>query len=223
MSSEISVSNIRVIIADDHTVVRTGLHMLLDSAEDIEVVGEAENGRETITKVEELQPDIVLMDIAMPEINGFEATKEINKRFANVKVLILTMYEDEHYVSEMLQVGASGYILKKAAATDLISGIRAVYQGDIYLYPSIARKIVEEYLEQVKNGEKRTSYDGLTHRELEILQLIVEGKTNREIAEILFVSITTVRSHRANLMEKLKVHDRSELVRYAIRKGLISP
>ena len=221
--AEIAVSNIRILIADDHAVVRAGLHMLLDAAGDIDVVGEAEDGRETLKKTEDLSPDVVLMDIAMPGLNGLEATKEIKRKYAKVKVLILTMYENEQYVSEMLRVGASGYILKTAAATDLISGIRAVHQGDVYLYPSIARKLVEEYLEGVKEGRERKSYDSLTQREKEILQLIAEGKTNKEIATMLFISLPTVRSHRAHLMEKINVHDRSELVRYAIRKGLISP
>ncbi|MCL0066215.1 response regulator transcription factor [Dehalococcoidia bacterium] len=217
------MSKIRVFIADDHTLFRESLRSLLDDAEDIEVVGEVADGIEAVARVRELQPDVALMDIAMPNVNGLEATRQIRRRNPSVKVLTLTMYETEQFIFEMLRAGASGYILKSASGRELISAIQAVSQDDAYLYPSITRKVLDDYLEKIKAEGKGNGRERLTSRECEILRLIAEGKTNKEIARLLMISVPTVQTHRLNLMKKLKLHDRVELVRYAIREGLIVP
>ncbi len=216
------MKKIRVLLVDDHAILRTGLQRLLTEEDDIEVIGEAGDGREAIQKVQELHPDIVLMDIGMPVMNGMEATKQIKKRDHDVKILVLTMHDNEEYLFQVLQAGASGYVLKKAADSDLVNAIHIVEGGDCFLYPSAAKLVVEDYLEKVKHGqEPTTSYDALTDREREILTLVAEGYTNREIAETLFISVKTVETHKANIMEKLNLHKRAELVRYAIRKGML--
>jgi len=216
------VSKIRILLADDHTILRSGLVRLLGEESDIEVVGEAGNGREAVQKVQELHPDIVLMDIGMPVMNGMEATKQIKKRDQDVKILVLTMHDNEEYLFQVLQAGASGYVLKKAADEDLVNAIHVVYRGDCFLYPSAAKMVVEDYLDKLKHGQEPTSsFDTLTDREREILTLVAEGYTNREIAESLFISVKTVETHKANIMEKLNLHKRAELVRYAIRKGML--
>jgi two-component system response regulator NreC len=209
-------------LADDHAILRSGLSKLLSEEPDIEVVGEAENGREAVQKAPELNPDIVLMDIGMPVMNGMEATKQIKKRMPEVKVLVLTMHDNEEYLFQVLQAGASGYVLKKAADSDLVNAIHVVARGDCFLYPSAAKMVVEDYLEKLRSGQEPTSsYDTLTEREREILKLVAEGYTNREIAENLFISVKTVETHKSNIMEKLNLHKRAELVRYAIRKGIL--
>jgi len=215
------MNKIRVFLADDHLILREGISSLLQKVPDIEVVGEAGDGREAVAKVAQLVPDVVLMDITMPELNGLEATRQIKQKTPQVKVLILTMHETDQYLSGMLKAGASGYVVKTTATSELISAIRAVHQGDAYLYPSIARMLVEDYLQKVKAGEEKTSYEGLTSREREILRYIAEDKKNKEIADVLGISIRTVQAHRTNLMDKLEAHDRTELVKYAIRKGII--
>ena len=216
------MSKIRILLADDHAILRAGLVRLLGEQADIEVVGEAENGREAVQKVQELHPDIVLMDIGMPVMNGMEATKQIKKRDQDVKILVLTMHDNEEYLFQVLQAGASGYVLKKAADSDLINAIHVVERGDCFLYPSAAKMVVEDYLAKLKPGQEPTSnYDTLTDREREILTLVAEGYTNREIAETLFISVKTVETHKANIMVKLNLHKRAELVRYAIRKGML--
>jgi len=216
------VSKIKILLADDHAILRAGLVRLLGEEEDIEVIGEAENGREAVQKVQELHPDIVLMDIGMPVMNGMEATKQIKKRDGDVKILVLTMHDNEEYLFQVLQAGASGYVLKKAADSDLVNAIHVVNRGDCFLYPSAAKMVVEDYLEKLKHGqEPSSSFDALTDREREILTLVAEGYTNREIAETLFISVKTVETHKANIMEKLNLHKRAELVRYAIRKGML--
>ena len=216
------MNKIRILLADDHAILRAGLVRLLGEEKDIEVVGEAENGREAVQKVQELHPDIVLMDIGMPVMNGMEATKQIKKRDAKVKVLVLTMHDNEEYLFQVLQAGAAGYVLKKAADSDLINAIHVVSRGDCFLYPSAAKMVVEDYLDKLKNGQEPTSsFDTLTDREREILTLVAEGHTNREIAENLFISVKTVETHKANIMEKLNLHKRAELVKYAIRKGML--
>jgi two-component system response regulator NreC len=215
------VKKITVLLADDHRILREGVKSLLEKAPDIEVVGEAIDGGEAVAKAQSLSPDVVLMDISMPGMNGLEATKQIKALKPNTRVLILSMHESNQYISQFLRSGASGYVLKDTAASDLVGAIRAVSQGDAFLYPSIARKLLEEYLLKVQSGEESESYDGLTGREREILKMIAEGKSNKEIADALSLSIRTVQAHRANLMAKLHMHDRTELVRYAIRKGLI--
>lgn len=212
----------RVFLADDHRILREGIRTLLQREPNIEVVGEAGDGKEAVDKVTQLIPDIVLMDITMPGINGLEATRQIKKKTPQVKVLILTMHETGQYLSQMLQAGASGYVVKTTSTSDLISAIKAVHQGDMYLYPSIARMLVEDYLHKVKTGEEKTSYEGLTNRERQILAYIAEDKKNKEIADMLGITVSTVQSHRTNLMDKLGAHDRTELVKYAISKGIIN-
>lgn len=216
------MSKIRVFLADDHKVFREGIRLLLEKRLDMEVIGEADDGRETVTKVSQLMPDVVLMDITMPGLNGLEATRQIKQKYPSIKVLMLTMHETDQYLSGMLEVGACGYLVKTVTSQELASAIRAVHHGDVYLYPSIARMLVEDFLRRGKSGEERANYDGLTPREREILRYIAEDKQNREIAQLLYISVRTVQAHRANLMEKLGAHDRTQLVKYAIRKGIIS-
>jgi two-component system response regulator NreC len=168
-----------------------------------------------------VHPDVVIMDISMPGMGGVEATQTLRDKYPDVQVLALTMHEDESYVFQLLRAGAAGYVLKRAAAQDLVQAVRAAAKGEAFLYPSVARKVVEDYLRRVETGEERERYDGLTSREKEILTLIAQGLSNQQIAEKLFISIKTVQTHRAHILEKLGLHDRTELVRYAIRKGLI--
>ena len=214
------MNKIRVLLADDHTILRDGICALLDDQADIEVIGEAGDGQATVKMTAQLQPDVVVMDIAMPLLNGLEATRQIQRDFPQVKVLILTMHENEEYIRQVLAAGALGYVLKDAAARDLLGAIRAVYQGEAVLSPAITRLVIEDYL---RWGDIRPpdSSNGLTSREREVLQLIAEGYTNKEIAEILCISIKTVQSHRTNLMSKLDLHDRGELIKYAIQKKII--
>ncbi len=212
---------IKVVIADDHAIVREGVRMILAKEKDIEVVGEAEDGQQALQLVETQKPTVVVMDISMPGMGGVEATQTLKERHPQVAVLALTMHEDESYVFQLLRAGASGYVLKRAAAQDLVQAVRAAARGEAFLYPSVARKVVEDYLKRVEAGEERERYDGLTEREKEILTHIAQGLSNQQIAEKLFISIKTVQTHRAHILEKLGLHDRTELVRYAIRKGLI--
>lgn len=211
----------KVVIADDHAIVREGVRMILAKEKDIEVVGEAEDGQQALQLVETLKPTVVVMDISMPGMGGIEATQALKERHPEVAVLALTMHEDESYVFQLLRAGASGYVLKRAAAQDLVQAVRAAAKGEAFLYPSVARKVVEDYLKRVEAGEERERYGGLTEREREILTHIAQGLSNQQIAEKLFISIKTVQTHRAHILEKLGLHDRTELVRYAIRKGLI--
>ncbi len=216
------MNKIRVFLADDHLLLREGIRSLLGKVPDIEVIGEAGDGKEAVEKVEQLLPDVVLMDITMPELGGLEATQRIKQKNPQVKVLILTIHETSQYLAGMLNVGASGYVVKTTASGELTSAIRAVHHGDIYLYPSIARMLVEDYLHKVKVGEQKSSYEGLTPREREILKYIAEDRKNKEIADLLGISVRTVQAHRTNLMDKLGARDRTELVKYAIRKGIIN-
>ncbi len=216
------MSRIKVLLADDHLILREGIRLLLEKVSDMEIVGEADNGEEAVAKVEHLAPDVVLMDITMPRMNGLEATRQIKQKHPEMKILILTMHETDQYIAGMLEAGASGYVVKAATSSELISAIRAVYQVDVHLYPSIARMLVEDYMQRVKTGEEKTSYDVLTPREREVLAYVAEDKQNKEIAKLLNVSIRTVQTHRSNLMDKLGAHDRTELVKYAIRKGIIT-
>jgi two-component system response regulator NreC len=216
------VKKVRVLIADDHAIVREGVRMILSTHPDIEVVGEASNGEQAVSLAQTLRPDVVVMDISMPGMNGIEATQQIRQRAAGVNVLALTMHEDDHYVFQLLKAGAAGYVLKRAAATDLVDAVRAAARGEAFLYPSVAKTVVADYLRRLQRGEaERKPYDGLTPREREVLALIAEGHTNQQIANRLFISIKTVQTHRAHIFEKLGLHDRTELVRYAIRVGLI--
>jgi two-component system response regulator NreC len=217
------MAKIRILIADDHSIVREGVRMILAGQEDFEVVGEASTGREALERARDLKPDVVVMDISMPDMTGIQATGKIRKELPQVQVLGLTMHEEDSYVFELLKVGAAGYVLKRAAAEDLVSAVRAAHRGEAFLYPSVARMVVQDFLQRATAREREQALDGLTEREREVLTLIAEGLTNQEIARKLFISIKTVQTHRAHIMEKLNLHDRTELVRYAIRKGLIEP
>jgi len=215
------VAKIKVVIADDHAVVREGVKLILSREPDIDIVGEAGNGREALDQIAKTKPHVVVMDISMPEMGGIEATKRVKDTWPKVNVLALTMHEDESYVFQLLKAGASGYVLKRGAAQDLVQAIRSAARGEAFLYPSVARSVLQDYLKRVETGEDRKRYDGLTDREREILALIAEGLSNQEIATKLFISIKTVQTHRTHIMEKLDLHNRAQLVRYAIRKGLI--
>ncbi len=215
------MSKIRVLLCDDHTILREGIRLLLNSQLDMEVVGEAADGHDAVEQAHALKPDVVLMDIAMPSLNGLEATKRIRRDDPNARVLVLTMYESDEYVAQMLEAGAAGYVLKKVAGSELVYAIRAVHQGQAFLYPSITKRLVEDYLRRVEMGQERDSFSNLTDREREVLQLIAEGHTNKEIADLLSLSVRTVQNHRAHIMEKLGMHDRGELIKYAIQKGII--
>jgi DNA-binding NarL/FixJ family response regulator len=214
---------IRVLIADDHAIVREGVKRILTAEPDLEVVGEAEDGLQAVEQAKKLKPDVAVLDISMPGMNGIEATKQIRAALPLTHTLALTMHEDDSYVFQLLKAGASGYVLKRAAATDLVQAIRAARRGQAFLYPSVAKVVVADYLKRVETGEGRETYDGLTDREKEILTVVAEGATNQEIAQKLYISVKTVQTHRAHIMEKLNLHDRTMLVRYAIRKGLIEP
>lgn len=216
------MSKIKVLLADDHTLLRSGLCRLLSEADDIEVVGEADNGLTAVQKVQELMPDIVLMDIGMPVMNGMAATKEIKRRHPEVKVLVLTVHENEEYLLQAFQAGASGYVIKRAADTDLVSAIQTVAAGDYVLHPSVTRMMMNHYLEKLSSGgDGEQKHDTLTDREREILKLVAEGYTNREIGENLYISVKTVDTHKAHIMDKLNLHKRAELVRYAIHNGML--
>lgn len=212
---------IKLVLADDHAVVRSGLRMLLQAQPDMEIVGEAESGAQALAQVKSLQPDVILMDIQMPGMNGIEATRQIKEAYANTAVLALTMHEDDQYFFEMLQAGASGYLPKRAAPDELVRAIRTVSRGDVFLYPSLATRLVQSYVGGEAGDDSVALVSDLTPREKEVLVLIAEGLTNPEIAEQLVISIKTVDRHRENIMRKLNLHNRIELVKYALRQGLI--
>ncbi len=216
------MNKIRVLIADDHAIVREGLRALLEVHPDIEVVGEATDGEEAVNKTVEVQPDIVLMDITMPRMNGLEATRQIKQRSPDIKILVLTMHEGDEYFFNILDAGASGYFVKGGSSSELISALRVVWHGDVFLYPVMAKKLLRDYLQRVGAGDDKERYDGLTNREREILKLIAEGHTNQEIADLLVLSTATVQTHRAHIMAKLGLHSRTELIKYAIRRGFIT-
>ncbi|MFC2038403.1 response regulator [Chloroflexota bacterium] len=212
----------RILIVDDHAVVREGLRTLLEAQPDIEVIGEATNGKEAVEKAQALSPDVILMDITMPVMNGLEATTVIKTNNPEIIILILTMHEDDQYFFKILEEGASGYFVKGGSSTELVSALHAVWEGQVFLYPSMAKKLLGNYLERVKSGQDRESYGGLTNREREILTLVAEGHNNMEIGNLLHLSPATVQTHRANIMSKLDLHSRSELTKYAISRGMIS-
>jgi DNA-binding NarL/FixJ family response regulator len=212
----------RVLLAEDHTIVRKGLRSLLESEPSIEVVGEAADGRQAVDKTRELSPDLVLMDISMPGLNGLEATRQIRQHFPATRVLILTMHADEEYILQILQAGASGYVVKQAAPEELVAAVEAVCHGETFLSPVVSRTVLEEYRHRAEAMAGQDSLDSLTPREREVLQLIAEGRPPREIAETLYISIKTVETHRAHLMHKLNTRNTAELIRYAIRKGITS-
>ncbi len=213
---------VRLLLVDDHAVLRAGLRMLLSADPDLQIVGEAETGSEGVRMAEELRPDVVLMDISMPDMNGIEATRLIKANCPEIAVLALTMHEDDQYFFEMLSAGASGYVPKRAAPNELIGAIYAVSGGGMFLFPSVARVLVNEYLQRrdAPNASAR-GFEDLTEREREVLTLIAEGHSNQDIADALVISVRTVNRHRENIMAKLNLHSRVDLVRYAIEKGLI--
>lgn len=214
---------IRVLIVEDHLVVRTGLRLIIESQSDMDVVGEARDGMEAAGMVEELSPNVVVMDISLPGLSGLEAARRIKSARPDVRILFLTMHDNEEYFFQAIQSGADGYVTKSAPEWEVLTGIRSVHQGQCYLNPKVAKYLVNDYLDRIKSGEEKVPYDGLTDREREILHLVALGNSNREIAQILMISEHTVHNHRARLMEKLGVHNRLELLKHAIRRGIISP
>lgn len=211
---------IRLLLVDDHAVVRSGLRMMLDNEGDAEIVGEASSAAEAIEAAIRLKPNVILMDIGLPDLSGIDATREIKKRTPDVAIVALTIHEDEEYFFKMLEAGASGYVPKRAAPDELLTAIRAAATGQVYLYPSLAKLLVRDYLDGGRASTGQPSSD-LTDREQEVLTYLAEGASNEEIAAALVISPKTVSRHRENIMHKLNLHSRSELVRYAIRKGII--
>lgn len=213
---------IRVLIADDHAIVRAGISMLINSQDDMSVIDTAEEGDEAINKALELKPDIVIMDLNMPSgKNGLIATKQLKEQCPDIQIIVLTMHDDKEYIFRVLQAGASGYILKSAEDMDLLSAIRTVYAGDAYLFPKAASALISTYLDQVASGITEDGIGKLTPREEEIVSLLAKGYANKEIAEKLFVSVKTIESHKSKIMEKLNLKTRPELVKYALKQGLL--
>jgi DNA-binding NarL/FixJ family response regulator len=215
------MSKIKVLIVDDHALVREGIAAFLKLSNDIEVIGEASDGITAIEKAKSLKPDVILLDIAMPKLGGLEATLELKKILPDLKILILTQYDDKEYVSRFLKAGISGYLLKQAVGSDLISAIRAVNRGETYLYSSIATDVVASYLGKEKKLSVADPYEKLTDREKQVFKLLAEGYTHKEIAGILNISAKTVIAHHSNISEKLDIHNRSVLVKFAMQKGII--
>ena len=215
-------TNIRILLADDHAVLRSGLRALLNLEPDFEVVGEASNGREAVELAQEVMPDVIVMDISMPEMDGMQAAEESQRLGLPSRLVMLTVHAEEEHLFQTLRLGASGYVLKSSADTDLMDAIRAAHRGDVFLYPSAVKKLLGEYL---KSGTDEThqEYDVLASREKEVLKLTVEGYTNHEIADRLVISPKTVDTYSQRVLEKLNLHHRSDLVRYALRRGLLSP
>jgi DNA-binding NarL/FixJ family response regulator len=213
------MDKIKVLLVDDHPIMRDGIRALLSLHDDIEIVGEASEGKEAIEKARELAPDVVVMDIAMPGMDGLEATRRITKQNPQAKVLVLTQHDNKEYVLSAIKAGCTGYVPKRALSSELLSAIRAVHHGDSFLYPSAAMALIEDYRQQAPIGD---AYDQLTPREREILKLIAEGHTSREIANMLCISLKTVLGHRTRLREKLGLPNRTELIKYAVRKGLVT-
>ncbi|MNH72495.1 Oxygen regulatory protein NreC [compost metagenome] len=214
---------IRILVVDDHIVVRSGLMALLNGKNGMEVIGDAADGQEAIQKAQELQPDVVLMDFSMPQgMDGLTATHELKKILPDISVLILTMHDDEEYLFRAIQSGASGYILKSAPHDELVTAILSVATGSAYLYPSATKRLMNEYLDAMKNGESQGAFDTLSDREREILSWVAKGYSNKEIAEHLIISVKTVETHKSNLMEKLGLKTRPDLVKYAMKKGMLN-
>lgn len=216
------MKKIRILLADDHTVVRKGLRLLLENEPGFEVVADAATGREAVSLAEQYEPDVVVMDIAMPILNGIEAARQIGARLNRAAIVFLSMHSDESYVLRALKAGARAYLLKDSAEQDLINAIRAVTEGKSFFSPAISKMLVEDYMRQMQRRRVDDSYDLLTTREREILQLLAEGKNNKEVAAFLNLSLYTVETHRGNIFQKLNLHSGAELILYAIRKGVIS-
>lgn len=214
---------IRLLLVDDHAVVRSGLRMLLEHEADIEIVGEAGAARPALEMIAALKPDVVLMDIGLPEMSGIAATQAAKAAWPEVAIIALTIHEDEEYFFKMLQAGANGYVPKRAAPEELLTAVRAVARGEVYLYPSLAKLLVRDYVTGGHENAGAETLEGLTEREQEVLTHLAEGASNQDIADVLIISPKTVARHRENIMRKLNLHSRSELVKYAIRKGIIQP
>lgn len=214
---------IRVLLVEDHAIVRQGVRLLLDGQPDMEVVGEADEGGKALALVAQKEPDVVLMDLAMPGINGLEATTEIKRRWPDVQVIALTVHDNDEYFFQMITAGAAGYVLKGADPSELLEAIRTAHKGEVFLHPPLTTKLVRDYLRRARLGEVSDSYDALSEREKQVLRLIGEGQTTQEIADTLGIATSTVQTHRAHIMEKLNLHRRSELMKYAVRRGLIGP
>ena len=212
---------VRVLIVDDHDIVRAGIKMLLDAQPDMAVVGEASDGQEAVELARLMEPDVVLMDISMPGTTGIEATRAIKKANSRIEIVGLTMHAEDRYFFQLLQAGASGYVVKGAAPRELLDAVRAASRGEAYIHPSLQRKLIGDYVSRTDGGDHGSNLADLTERELEVLRLIVDGLTSREIGESLVISPNTVERHRQNIMSKLGLHNRAELVRYAISKGLV--
>jgi len=216
------MSAIRILLVDDHSVVRSGLRLLLERQSNFEVVAEAADGRQAVQAAAELKPDVVVMDVAMPNLNGIEAARQIQSADDRVAIVILSMHSDESYVLRALKAGARAYVLKDAAEGDLIEAIRAVCARKAYFSPAVSKLLVEDYIRQMRQRDVEDSYELLTPREREVLQLLAEGKSNKEVADLLRLSLYTVETHRGNLLQKLNLHSVPELILYAVRKGIIS-
>ena len=212
------MQKIKVMIVDDHAILRDGIRALLGLHDDVEIIGEASEGKEAVEKALELEPDVVVMDIAIPGMDGLEATRRIKKKNSKVQILVLTQHDNKEYVLSAIKAGAAGYVPKRAMGSELVSAIRAVHRGDSFLYPSAAAALIDDYRQQAETEP----YDRLTAREREILTLIADGHSSRQIAESLFISLKTVLGHRTKIMERLDIHNRAELIKYAVRKGLVS-
>ena len=212
---------ITIFLADDHTIVRQGLAKLLEAEPDLRVIGEAQNGREAVKKVQGLKPDLVIMDIAMPLLNGIEATRQIKKFSPQTKIIILSMHSHDRYISELISIGASGYLLKDSTGGEIVKAISAAMKGDVYLSPSISRRVIEDYLTLKKKSSREDLYTKLSNREREVFQMIAEGHSTKEISGILFISPSTVKTHRSNIMEKLQINNISQLIQFAIRLGIV--
>jgi DNA-binding NarL/FixJ family response regulator len=213
------MNKIKVLLVDDHAIMRDGIRAILSLHDDIDLVGEASEGQEAIEKTRELSPDVVIMDVAMPDMDGIEATRRIRKESPNVKIIMLTQYDNKEYVLSAIKAGAAGYVPKRALGSELVSAVRAVNRGESFLYPSAAAALIDDYRRQASTADP---YEQLTPREREILKLIAEGHTSREIADKLFISLKTVTGHRTKIMEKLGLRNRTELFKFAVRKGLLT-
>ncbi len=213
--------SVKIILADDHTIVRQGLAKLLEGEPEFHVVGQAENGREAVAKVEELNPHVVIMDIAMPLLNGIEATRQIKKIRPQTKVIILSMHCHDRYIRELFSIGASGYLLKDSTGSDIVKAIQAAVNGDNYMSPSVSRIVIDDYVSTKKKPFREELYSNLSNREREVFQMIAEGHSTREISEILCISPSTVKTHRSKIMEKLRIENISQLVQFAIRIGIV--
>ncbi|MBI4320110.1 MAG: response regulator transcription factor [Chloroflexi bacterium] len=215
------MERVRILVVEDHGIVRDGIRLLLQAEPDMEVVGDAADGQSAVEKAAQLNPDVVLMDLGLPGVNGIDATRRIKDRSPQAKVLALTVHDSDDHFFRSLDAGASGYVLKGSASGELLQAIRAAYRDEIYLPPSLGKRLVADYLRRVRFGEERDSYESLSSREREVLRLIAEGHTNQEIASMLTVSPSTVQTHRSRIMEKLNLRSRADLIKYAIRRGVI--